>query len=159
MGVNEELDTNILDTNEGNGATPNGVDSPSSGSEGVYTIDQYLIGKVRTTIPTDAIYSILADANVIPGTPLTDLTEMQRDLAIAYMYVWAAAAPSTSSRIKDSDGNWSHEEGSETFDASARRHFLLLANALFKKHGIQPIGSTAWKVSGRGFGHIRNYGK
>ena len=168
------------DTNNGEGTTPdNGIvptpevvtesgdnrgisddvweDEPTE--EEVYTIEKYLQGKVRTKISEDALMSILADAEIKPKTPFKELTKKEKELATAYLYAWAATAPSTSSRIKDADGNWSHEEGSETFDASARRHFLILANDLFKKYNLATIGSSSWGVSGRGFGHIRNYGR
>lgn len=167
------------DTNSGEGTTPdNGiVPTPEVGTESgnnpdipddvwedepakeeVYTIEKYLQGKIRTKISEDALMSILADAEVKPNTPFEELTRKERDLATAYLYAWAATSPSTSARVKDADGNWSHEEGSETFDPSTRRHFLILANDLFKKYNIATIGSSSWGVSGRGFGHIRNYG-
>ena len=180
----DELDivqTPLASDTEGEGATPDTgiVPTPEAGAEEnrnatdlpedvwedepqeeeVFTIEKYLQGKVRTKISEDALMSILADAEVKPKTPFEELTKKEKDLATAYLYAWAATAPSTSSRIKDADGNWSHEEGSETFDASARRHFLILANDLFKKYNLATIGSSSWGVSGRGFGHIRNYGK
>lgn len=154
------------DTNDGEGTTS--VDevapTPEVGEENepaeeVYTVEKYLQGKVRTKISEDALMSILADAEIKPKTPFEELTRKEKDLATAYLYAWAATAPSTSSRVKDADGDWSHEEGSETFDASARRHFLILANDLFKKYNLATIGSSSWGVSGRGFGHIRNYGR
>lgn len=155
------------DTNDGEGTTsvdevaptPEVGEENEPAEEEVYTVEKYLQGKVRTKISEDALMSILADAEIKPKTPYEELTRKEKDLATAYLYAWAATAPSTSSRVKDADGDWSHEEGSETFDASARRHFLILANDLFKKYNLATIGSSSWGVLGRGFGHIRNYGR
>ena len=88
------------------------------------------------------------------------LTEKQRDLTLAGIYVWAATSPSTSARVRDEDGDWSHSEGGEQMSANVLNRFLRMANEIFDKYAMPKVGSNAWDMVGNGFHNIRNgYGR
>lgn len=138
------------------------------------TIGQYIQGKFRNiTVTEEALVSALTEAGattvmvesqgelgetiisnipVSADTLLSQLTEKQRDLALAGVYVWAATSTSTSSRVSDSDGDWSHSEGGERLTEADKNHFLRLAKALYAKWGLELAGSSGlWGFRGTGF--------
>lgn len=124
-----------------------------------YTIETYLKGKVRNIDITDeAMFSALVDADVEPSTAATDTTEKQRDLALASIFIWIAGSPTRSQSVKDSDGDWSHEEGGEQMSALAANRYLAMANELRKKWGLDAVASSQWGFKGGGFHDVRNYG-
>jgi len=123
-----------------------------------YTIESYLKGKVRNIeVTDDAIQSILAELEIASGSDYAQLSTKQKDLALAGLYVWICTSPSQSSKVSDEDGDWSHSEGGEQMSATAIRHYLRLANAIYKKYGMPLIGSDQWGFKGSGFRKIRRY--
>lgn len=122
-----------------------------------FTIEQYLKGKVRNIpVTDDALLTILTDAGITPGSEATELTEKQRDLATAYLYVWIAGSPTMSQKVADSDGDWSHSEGGEQMSANVLNRFLRMANQIFEKYGMTKVGGNSWGMVGYGFHNIRN---
>jgi hypothetical protein len=123
-----------------------------------YTIESYLKGKVRNIeVTDDAIQSILAELEIDSGADYAHLSTMQKDLALAGLYAWICTSPSQSSKVSDEDGDWSHSEGGEQMSAATIKHYLRLANAIYKKYGMPLIGSDQWGFKGSGFRKIRRY--
>lgn len=137
------------------------MDMPTENS---FTIEQYLRGKVRNiSVTDDALLTILADASLKAGTitsgaEVSALSEKQVDLATAFLYVWIAGSPTTSEKVSDKDGDWSHSEGGEQMSANVLNRFLRMANDIFEKYGLDKVGSNAWGMVGYGFHNIRHYG-
>lgn len=133
----------------------------------IITIEQYLKGKVRNmTVTDDALITILTDAGKKTGgkidadADVDSLSEMQLDLATAYLYVWIAGSPTMSEKVSDKDGDWSHSEGGEQMSANVLNRFLRMANEIFDKYAMPKVGSNAWDMVGNGFHNIRNgYGR
>lgn len=124
-----------------------------------YTIESYLRGKVRNIEITDeAMLSALIDAGLEPETMAINTTEKERDLALASIFVWIAGSPARSQSIKDSDGDWSHEEGGEQMSALAANRYLAMANELRKKWGLEAVANSQWGFMGNGFHDVRDYG-
>lgn len=122
-----------------------------------FTIEQYLKGKVRNvTVPDEALFSILAENEIKSGAAYADLTQKQRDLALAGLYVWVAMSPTTSKRVTDRDADWEHSEGGETMSANVLNRFLRMANEIYAKYDIPIVGNNKWGMVGRGFHNIRN---
>lgn len=121
------------------------------------TIEGFLQGQVPTTIPSNALTSILLRMGVEPGSEYYDLSDRQRDLCMAWLYVYLAD-PTTSETVKDSDADWSHSE-SRTRSAYATTYYLRLANAIFSKYGLDTISTNGkWGMRGGGFHNIHNDG-
>lgn len=145
MEENEEL-TNVPTENETN----------------VYTAERY-IGSIipNARISEDTMRGILVDAGIPEGTPIVELTEKQKDLGMAYLYLRVASNPIMSSKVTDKDADWEHSEGNEQWSRSQLQQFLILARTLLEKWGITSplLESIApkWGMVGRGHRNIRKF--
>jgi len=119
-----------------------------------FTIKDYLNGKVRNiTVPDNAILSICADVEVSPETVYMDATQKQRDLVLAWLYVWVAGGPTQTGTIRESDADWEHTTGGERMSANVLKQYLAMANKIFAKYDLPTVGVERWGMVGRG---IRN---
>ena len=115
----------------------------------------------NVNISESTIKSILIDADIGPYTPASELTQKQKDLALAYLLIRIAFNPISSQSVTDKDGDWEHSEGSEQWSKSQLMQFLILARDLLAKYGIEDarVESLApkWGMKGTGFHKIRRY--
>lgn len=130
----------------------------------IVTVKEYIQTlSPNANISESTIKGILIDASIDPGTSVTDLSEKQKDLALAYLLIRIAFNPLMSSKVTDKDGDWEHSEGSEQWSRSQLMQFLILARDLLKKWGITDarVESLApkWGMKGSGFHKIRRYPK
>lgn len=130
----------------------------------IVTVEEYIKTlSPNANISESTIKGILIDASIDPGTSVTDLSEKQKDLALAYLLIRIAFNPLMSSKVTDKDGDWEHSEGSEQWSRSQLMQFLILARDLLKKWGITDarVESLApkWGMKGSGFHKIRRYPK
>ena len=122
-----------------------------------FTIEQYLRGKVRNvTVPDEALLSVLAENEIDVGTAYSGLTQRQRDMALAGLYVWVAMSPTTSNKVTDKDAHWEHSEGGETMSANVLNRFLRMANDIYAKYDIPTVGNNQWGMVGRGIHNIHH---
>lgn len=126
----------------------------------VYTVEDYIRGIApNANVGENTIKGVLIDAGIQKGTPETELTEKDKDLTMAYLYIRIATNPLQSQRVTDKDADWEHSEGSEVWSPLQMQQFLLLARDLLKKWGItdQRVTSLApkWGMKGHGFRYIR----
>lgn len=117
----------------------------------------------NANVNENTLYGALIDAAIDPCTPATELTEKQKDLALAYLLLRIAFNPLISQKVTDKDGDWEHSEGSEQWSRPQLLQFLLLARALLAKWNITDsrIESLVpkWGMKGTGFRKIRRYPK
>lgn len=130
----------------------------------IVTVEEYIQTlSPNANISESTIKGILIDASIDPGTSVTDLSEKQKDLALAYLLIRIAFNPLMSQKVTDKDGDWEHSEGSEQWSRSQLMQFLILARDLLKKWGITDarVESLApkWGMKGSGFHKIRRYPK
>lgn len=115
----------------------------------------------NASVSESTVKGILIDAGIEAGTAATELTEKQKDLALAYLLIRIAFNPIMSQKVTDKDGDWEHSEGSEQWSRSQLMQFLILARDLLAKWGITDarIESLApkWGMKGTGFRKIRRY--
>ena len=118
-----------------------------------YTIGDYLRGKVRgITIPDESLLAICADVPVCPDQLFSELTDRERELSLAWMYVWMAGGPIQSGSVRDADADWSHTEGGERLSANVLKRYLDMANDIFEKYDLPLFGAPeTWGFVGRGF--------
>lgn len=126
----------------------------------IYTAEEYIQSlSPNANVSESTMSGVLADAGIKAGTAFETLTEKQKDLAQAYLFIRFASNPIQSQRVSDKDGDWEHSEGSEQWSRSQMQQFLLLARDLLKKWGItdQRVESLApkWGMKGNGFHKIR----
>lgn len=130
----------------------------------IVTVEEYIQTlSPNANISESTIKGILIDASIDAGTPVPDLTEKQKDLALAYLLIRIAFNPLMSQKVTDKDGDWEHSEGSEQWSRSQLMQFLILARDLLKKWDITDarVESLApkWGMKGSGFHKIRRYPK
>lgn len=124
-----------------------------------YTIKDYLQGKVRDfNIPDEALLAICNDAGIIGiDMPFSELSEMQKDLSVAYAYLWLANGPVSTAKWSEADGDWSQSGGGQQLTATQIRTYIRYADAIFRKYGLDTIGQNNWGMRVGGFRNIRNY--
>lgn len=128
----------------------------------IVTAEEYIQSiSPNANVSESTVKGILIDAGIEAGTPATDLSEKQKDLALAYLLIRIAFNPIMSQKVTDKDGDWEHSEGSEQWSRSQLLQFLILARDLLSKWGITDarIESLApkWGMKGTGFRKIRRY--
>lgn len=125
--------------------------------ECTYTIADYLRGKVRGAAPSDeALKSICLNAEVFDiNADMSALSERQRRLSEAYLYLWLATSPTSSEKWSEKDGDWSQSGGGEQMSATQVRFYIRLANAILEEYGLKPIGNEKWGMSVGGFRNVR----
>jgi hypothetical protein len=124
----------------------------------VFTIKDYLEGKVRNiSIPEKALVSICADAGVDPSTNFSEATERQKDLSLAWLYVWVAGSPTQSGGWTEEDADWKSSENGERMSASVLKQYLAMANEIFDKYDLPLMGGDKWGFVGRGIRNPRRY--
>lgn len=128
----------------------------------IVTAEEYIQSiSPNANVSESTVKGILIDAGIDAGTPATELTEKQKDLALAYLLIRIAFNPIMSQKVTDRDGDWEHSEGSEQWSRSQLLQFLILARDLLAKWDITDarIESLApkWGMKGTGFRKIRRY--
>lgn len=117
----------------------------------------------NANVSESTVKGILIDAGIEAGTAATELTEKQKDLALAYLLIRIAFNPIMSQKVTDKDGDWEHSEGSEQWSRSQLMQFLILARDLLAKWGITDARIASllpkWGMKGSGFRKIRRYPK
>lgn len=154
-------------------------------ADSVLTVQKYLSGKVRNiTVPDDAVATIIMDAGVEPkevekesdssssdssssveyvvepvtkDTDVTLLTDRERELCVAWLYVWVSGSPAQTGSTTDEDADWKHTEGGERMSANVLKHYLDMANEIFDKYDLPTVGEEQWGFVGRGIHNPRNY--
>lgn len=124
------------------------------------TIQRYLGGKVRNiNIPDDAIATIIMDAGITSvespdkDTDINQLSLRERELCLAWLYVWIAGSPTQSGGWTEEDADWKQSENGERMSASVLKQYLAMANDIFDKYDLPLVGGDEWGFVGRG---IRN---
>lgn len=128
----------------------------------IITAEEYIKSiSPNANVSESTVKGILIDAGIEAGTPATELTEKQKDLALAYLLIRIAFNPIQSQSVTDKDGDWEHSEGSEQWSKSQLMQYLILARDLLKKWDITDsrVESLApkWGMKGTGFRKIRRY--
>lgn len=108
------------------------------------TIEQYLQGKVDFNLSDDNIHSILFDRGVTEGADVSSISERQRELCLADLYMLLANSSVSSSGEYESDGGWQRSVSAK--NVHNRNGLVALADRLYKKWG-ESTPSTSGKVT------------
>jgi hypothetical protein len=100
-------------------------------SDAVLTVFDYLVNKVRFSIPRKAMLSILASRGLPCDVPYMGADADMLRLAYADMLRWFLIGPSKVSGNSDSDNGWSHTEGGYQLSSSDRTLLSSEANAIY----------------------------
>lgn len=127
--------------------------------ENILTLGDFIRGSVRgLSIPDISLLSICSHRGIEPTIPLSEVNEKDKDLTLAWLYVWIAGGPTQTSNTKDSDADWAHSEGGERMSANVLKRYLDMANDIFAKYDEPLVGvSDSWGFVGHGFRNPRKY--
>lgn len=100
-----------------------------------YDIMNYLKGMVAFDIPDANLYPILKRRNIEPDTDTDDMDDETKELLYADVLIWGSTLPSTYGNISESDGGWTHQEGSATTNAADKKRFESIANEIYRRYG------------------------
>ena len=107
------------------------------------TIEQYLRGKVDINLNENTLAAILFDRGIAEGANLSSVTERQKDLALADLYMFAAGSSTSASGEYDSDGGWQRQRSAK--NVYNRPGLIALAKALYAKWG-EAVDDSIGKV-------------
>lgn len=130
----------------------------------VLTLEQYLSGKVRNiNVPDKAISTIIMDAGITSveepnkDTDVSLLSLRERELCLAWLYVWIGGSPTQSGGWTEEDADWKQSENGERMSASVLKQYLAMANDIFDKYDLPLVGGDKWGFVGRGIRNPRRY--
>lgn len=99
----------------------------------IYTVNEYLINKVKFEMPMKALKAIMVDRELEDGI---DLSACDRDsvrLAYADMLKWFVLGASKVNSTSDADNGWSHSGGGYQISDEDREELKAEANAIYKE--------------------------
>ena len=130
----------------------------------VLTLEKYLSGKVRNiNVPDNAISTIIMDAGITSveepnkDTDVSLLSLRERELCLAWLYVWIGGSPTQSGGWNEEDADWKKSENGERMSASVLKQYLAMANDIFDKYDLPLVGGDKWGFVGRGIRNPRRY--
>lgn len=77
---------------------------------GVYTAKEWISSKMKV-LDEDGIAAVLAERDILPDTPFSDLTLKERDLLMAEGLLSQILLCGTGTTVKETDGNYAYSEG------------------------------------------------
>ncbi|MCQ2141687.1 MAG: hypothetical protein MJY83_05015 [Bacteroidales bacterium] len=95
------------------------------------TIEQWLAGMVDFNLTESTVEAILLNNQVASGTLAIMVSERQRDLCLADLYMWLATSSSSKGGEYVSDGGWQHQKSAK--NVVDRAGLRARAQMLYKK--------------------------
>ena len=99
------------------------------------TIEEYIKGLVNYSFSDAQLAAILAKRGIPTGTDISVLSARLLDLSYADALVILITTASGGS-IKDSMGDWSHEEGSKNYNYAS---LLSIVNSIYDKYNLRAL--------------------
>lgn len=113
--------------------------------EDVKTIRQFL-KSVSQLVTDEGIQYVCSKLRLDGGTPLSDVSDRDFDLAEGTMYYWLASLPVGGGTEKVADGGWSHSEGGWTVSKANIDEWRSRYRALFEKWDEPLIGNSKIRI-------------
>lgn len=104
-----------------------------SGVEKTYTIEDYILAKVKFEVPVDALYPIFVDREIEAKTPMMDSDRTKVRLAYADLLKWMILGPSKVNNTSDTDNGWTHSSGGYQLTNDDIKELKNEANAIYKE--------------------------
>ena len=127
----------------------------------IYTVNDYLINKVKFEMPMKALRTIMVDRELEDGIDFSACDRDKVRLAYADMLKWFALGPSKVNNTSDSDNGWTHSGGGYEISDEDRSEMKAEANAIYEElepesmlkkkstfkivsHGVKRANRTPW---------------
>lgn len=101
--------------------------------EKAYTVEDYILAKVKFEVPVDALYPIFIDRGFEKSTPINDCDMDKVRLAYADLLKWMILGPSKVNNTSDTDNGWTHSSGGYQLTQDDIKELKSEANAIYKK--------------------------
>lgn len=99
----------------------------------VYTVNDYLINKVKFEMPMKSLQAIMVDRGLEDGIDLAACDKDKVRLAYADMLKWFVLGPSKVNNTSDSDNGWTHSGGGYDMSNEDRAELKAEANAIYQE--------------------------
>ena len=99
----------------------------------IYTVNEYLINKVKFEMPREALKAIMVDRELEDGIDLASCDKDKVRLAYADMLKWFVLGASKVNNTSDSDNGWTHSGGGYDMSDEDRSELKAEANAIYKE--------------------------
>ena len=113
----------------------------------IYTVNDYLINKVKFDMPMKALLGIMHDRDLENGIYLEDCDKDKVRLAYADMLKWFVLGPSKVNNTSDSDNGWTHSGGGYDMSDNDRSEKKAEANNI--KAALEPYSMLKKKSTSR----------
>lgn len=101
--------------------------------EKTYTVEDYILAKVKFEVPVDALYPIFVDREIEAKTPMMDSDRAKVRLAYADLLKWMILGPSKVNNTSDTDNGWTHSSGGYQLTSDDIKELKNEANAIYKE--------------------------
>lgn len=98
-----------------------------------YTVEDYILAKVKFEVPVDALYPIFVDREIEAKTPMMDSDRTKVRLAYADLLKWMILGPSKVNNTSDTDNGWTHSSGGYQLTSDDIKELKNEANAIYKE--------------------------
>lgn len=98
-----------------------------------YTVEDYILAKVKFEVPVHALYPIFVDREIEAKTPMMDSDRTKVRLAYADLLKWMILGPSKVNNTSDTDNGWTHSSGGYQLSSDDIKDLKNEANAIYKE--------------------------
>ena len=96
-----------------------------------YTVEDYILAKVKFEVPVDALYPIFIDREIDAKSPVMDCDKDKVRLAYADLLKWMILGPSKLNNTSDTDNDWTHSSGGYQLTSDDIKELKNEANAIY----------------------------
>lgn len=99
--------------------------------EKAYTIEDYILGKVRFEVPVDALRPIFIDRDIDAKSLVMECDKNKVRLAYADLLKWMILGPSKVNNTSDTDNGWTHSSGGYQLTSDDIKELKHEANVIY----------------------------
>lgn len=96
-----------------------------------YTVEDYILAKVKFEVPVDALYPIFIDREIDAKSLVVDCDKDKVRLAYADLLKWMILGPSKLNNTSDTDNGWTHSSGGYQLTNDDIKELKNEANAIY----------------------------
>lgn len=101
--------------------------------EGIFTVMDYLSGKVKFGVTKKSLQAHLADRGLSPDTAYSDCDKSLLRLCYADVLKWFVIGASKVNNTSDTDNGWTHSGGGYELSADDIADMKAIANGIYSK--------------------------
>lgn len=99
----------------------------------IYTVEDYIINKVKYDVPVEALKPIFIDRGLDASSAVTDCDKATVMLVYADLLKWMVLGPSKVNNTSDTDNGWTHSAGGYQLTTDDIAELKAIANGIYKE--------------------------